>query len=87
MLFTAKTAISFPKTFLWVTTACTSQLLWQIFLNKQLVVRLYAVIGGKIFYGNVVSKSLYEAAVEMKNSEGYTENEFVENIIAAVENA
>lgn len=55
--------------------------------NKQLVVRPYAVIGGKIFYGNVVSKSLYEAAVEMKNSEGYTENEFVESIIAAVENA
>ena len=55
--------------------------------NKQLVVRPYAVIGGKIFYGNVVAKSIYEAAVEMKNSAGYTENAFVENIINTVENA
>ena len=55
--------------------------------NKQLVVRPYAVIGGKIFYGNVVSKSLYEAAVDQKNKEGYTENELIERIIATVENA
>lgn len=55
--------------------------------NKQLVIRPYIVIGGKIFYGNVVSKSLYEAAVEQKNRADYTENELVEKIIATVENA
>lgn len=55
--------------------------------NKQLVVRPYIVIGGKLFYGNVVSKSLYEAAVEQKNRADYTENELVETIIATVENA
>lgn len=55
--------------------------------NKQLVIRPYIVIDGKIFYGNVVSKSLYEAAVEQKNRADYTENELVEKIIATVENA
>ena len=55
--------------------------------NKQLVIRPYIVIGGKILYGNVVSKSLYEAAVEQKNRADYTENELVEKIIATVENA
>lgn len=55
--------------------------------NRKLYVRPYAVIGGKIYYGNVVSKSLYEAAKDMKNSAGYTENAFVENIINTVENA
>lgn len=55
--------------------------------QTKLVVRPYAVMNGKVFYGNVVEKSLYEAALEVKNSEGYEENSFVENIINTVEKA
>ena len=45
---------------------------------------------GIVLYGAAltnVNRSLYEAAKDMKNSEGYEENAYIENIINAVENA
>ena len=53
--------------------------------TKVLVVRPYIVVGDSIFYGTIYKRSLYEVAKAFSESEGYTGNSTIDEIINFVE--
>lgn len=49
--------------------------------TEQIYIRAYMKLDGVTYYGNVKNMSLYEAALAVKNTEGYETTDFVERIL------